>query len=127
MVSSTSDEILDNAEDEGGKTFSGLAYELKKDGSLKYYCFYQEGMAHGPEVEFYSEDKIKCEKHFKYGQLFGESIYRYIDRSMKSKIFYEHSIIVEHEEWDEAGNKILHKKLQEDDSHYLILKSRREL
>ncbi|MFY0760721.1 toxin-antitoxin system YwqK family antitoxin [Metabacillus dongyingensis] len=124
---SNSDEILDNAEDEGGKPFNGIAYELKGNGILDYYCFYKDGMAHGNKIEFYSDEQVKCEKYYKYGQLFGESICWHENGSIMSKIIYEHSIILEQEEWDESGNLILHKKLNQDDAHFQILNSRREL
>ncbi len=45
--------ILDNPEDEGGKPFSGVAYELYQNGNLAYYRFYQNGLSHGVYRSFY--------------------------------------------------------------------------
>ncbi|NOG28846.1 hypothetical protein SAMN02787081_02317 [Lysinibacillus fusiformis] len=48
--------VLDNPEDEGGKPFTGLAYELFTNGNLMYYTNYMKGFiagrpSHPPEEE----------------------------------------------------------------------------
>lgn len=123
---SYSDEILDNAEDEGGKPFTGLAYEKYDNGELNYFSFYEDGMAHGLQREFYSNGHLKTEEYMKYGQLHGESKSWYENGNIRSVTMYEHSIALEKREWDSSGNLILEIKLERTDDHYTILESRRE-
>jgi antitoxin component YwqK of YwqJK toxin-antitoxin module len=68
---SYSDEVLDNPEDEGGKPFTGLAYELHDNGNLGYYCYYKNGFAEGNYVEFYPNGNIKSECYMVRGQVRG--------------------------------------------------------
>lgn len=55
-----SDLILDKPEDKGGKPFTGLTYELYKNGQLQYYCYYKDGFEDGQYVEFYENDNVKA-------------------------------------------------------------------
>lgn len=64
------DRILQpETEDEG---FTGLTYELYKDGSLAYYCFYKDGEEHGEHIEFHKNGRIKSYKVKDYGAISGE-------------------------------------------------------
>lgn len=68
---SYNDLVLDNPEDEDGQPFSGLAYELYKNGNLIYYCYYINGFAEGDNVEFYESGKIKSHCCMVRGQIRG--------------------------------------------------------
>ncbi|WP_339178553.1 toxin-antitoxin system YwqK family antitoxin [Bacillus sp. FSL R5-0560] len=126
---SYSDEILDNPEDEGGKPFTGLAYELFENGSLMYFCHYKDGLAHGLNREFYKSGNIKCEEHLKYGLVNGKSVCWHENGNIKSISEVELSVNLVYKEWDENG-KLLNEKILEQDKNnaqYVTLLKRREI
>ncbi|MBT2572949.1 toxin-antitoxin system YwqK family antitoxin [Bacillus sp. ISL-51] len=124
--SSESDEILDNPEDEGGKPFSGLAYELYPNGNIIYFTEYKDGLAHGLTREFFENGNKKNEKNYRYGQLKGINVTWFEDGSKKSEQHYEHSILISEKQWDKEGNVIQEYKIDKNSPHFEILESRRE-
>ncbi|RNB61505.1 toxin-antitoxin system YwqK family antitoxin [Brevibacillus gelatini] len=125
--SSTSDEILDNAEDEGGKPFNGIAYELYGDGRLRYFCFYKNGFQHGLFQEFYENGEKKSEQIMRHGQTKGKKTSWYRNGKIKSLGEYENGVELSYNEWDENGNLIVSRKLSENSDNFKLLLSRREL
>ncbi|MCY7870495.1 toxin-antitoxin system YwqK family antitoxin [Bacillus spizizenii] len=126
---SYSDEILDNPEDEGGKPFTGLAFELFENGNLMYFCFYKDGLAHGLNREFYKSGKIKCEEYFKYGLVNGKSVCWHENGNIKSTSEVELSVKLNYKEWDENGKLLIAKELEQDkeNAQYVTLLKRREI
>ena len=84
-----SDRILDKPEYEGGKPFTGLAYELYNNGQLIYYCFYKEEFEHGAYVEFYENGNIESIQYMKYGRIRGKEEVWFENGSLKSITEYE--------------------------------------
>ncbi|MCY8498305.1 toxin-antitoxin system YwqK family antitoxin [Bacillus atrophaeus] len=124
--SSSSDEILDNPEDEGGKPFSGLAYELYSNGNIIYFTQYKDGLAHGLTREFFENGNKKSDKNYRYGQLQGVSINWFEDGKKKSEQHYEHSILISEKKWDERGILKHQYKIDKNSPHFEILETRRE-
>ena len=58
-------------EDEGGKPFTGLAYELYENGNLAYYCYYKNGFKEGNYVKFHHNGKVKSIDYMIKGQTRG--------------------------------------------------------
>lgn len=109
--SSCSDEILDNAEDEGGKPFTGLTYELYDNGNLIYYSFYKDGFSHGDEMWFYRSGNIKRIEYKKYGRVRGKDEIWYESGKVKSLAEYEFGVCLNYKEWDEDG-KLINEKIE---------------
>ncbi len=118
--------ILDNPEDEEGKPFSGVAYELYSNGNLAYYRFYKNGLSHGAYRSFYENGSIKCQQMMAYGFVAGKMECFYENGNTKSLSYNELGIRLSCKEWDENGNLIVDKELNPDDSNYKILLMRRE-
>ena len=52
--------ICDFSEDEEeGVYYTRLGYDLYKNGSLKFYRYYEDGLEHGDEAEFYPSGVLK--------------------------------------------------------------------
>lgn len=62
------DIVLDKPEEEGGKPFTGLVYELYNNGNLNYYANYVNGFIEGELIEFYKSGKLKAIKTLVHGQ-----------------------------------------------------------
>ncbi|MBD8498789.1 toxin-antitoxin system YwqK family antitoxin [Paenibacillus arenosi] len=108
---SCSDEIIDNPEDEGGKPFTGLTYELYENGCLRYFCFYKNGFKEGMFREYYRSGKLKSEEVMKYGQTIGKRTIWYESGKIKSVSEHEQGIELSYNEWDEFNKLILSRQL----------------
>lgn len=50
--------MFDKPMDDGGKPFSGIAYELYPEGNIRGYIEYKEGYQYGDDVTFYPSGKL---------------------------------------------------------------------
>ncbi|MGS5021135.1 toxin-antitoxin system YwqK family antitoxin [Paenibacillus sp. JJ1683] len=124
--SSTSDEILDNPEDEGGTPFTGLTYELYDNGQLRYFSFYKDGFKHGLLREFYNTGERKSEEIMHYGQTKGKRTQWYENGQLKSVSEHELGVELSYQEWDVKHNLIKSSKLQETSEIYDYLLTQRK-
>lgn len=122
---SCSDEILDNAEDEGGLPFSGLTYELYDNGQLIYYCSYKDGFPYGEEIWFYKNGNIKTRKYKKYGRIFGKEETWFEDGKLKSLSEYEFGVCLSYKEWDKDG-KLINEKIEPTENEKKLLLHEKE-
>lgn len=53
------EQMFDKPKDEGGKPFSGLAYELRRDGTIVGYTEYKNGYHHGNDVTYYLSGALR--------------------------------------------------------------------
>ncbi|MBU3157933.1 hypothetical protein LL037_14755 [Clostridium estertheticum] len=120
-----SDRILDKPEEEGGKPFTGLAYELYNNGQLIYYCFYKDGFECGEYVEFHENGNIESKQYMKYGQIRGKEELWFEDGKLKSISEYEFGICLTLKEWDYDG-KLVKEKLSPIEEDIKNLKRERE-
>ena len=123
--SSSSDEVLDSAEDEGGKPFTGLTYELYDNGKLVYYCFYKYGFEDGDYLEFYKNGNIKSKQYMKYGRIRGKEEIWYESGKTKSIAEYEFGVCLNRKEWDEDG-KLVNEKLEPTENEKKLLLREKE-
>lgn len=104
-----SDRILDKPEDEGGKPFTGLVYELYNTGELANYCIYKEGFLHGEYVKFYKNSTVKSVQYMKYGVISGREEIWFDNGQVKSVAEYEYGVCLNMKEWDEKGTLVKEK------------------
>lgn len=97
------DRMLDGEEDEGGKLFTGLAYELDNYNNLIYYGYYVDGFEEGERVFFYSNGAIESISTMLRGRLFGEMITYYENGNKKSLTYAEYGVVLREKEWDIKG------------------------
>lgn len=124
--SSSSDEVLDNAEDENGSPFNGIAYETYANGMLRYFSIYKNGFQHGLTHEFYESGKTKSKQLMERGQIIGKKISWNENGEIKSIGEYENGIELNYQEWDENGNLAVSRVLSEISDNYKLLNLRRE-
>ena len=103
-----SDRILDNYEEEGGKPFTGITYELYDNDRISYYCYYVNGFSEGNFVKFYKDGTIRSISKMKRGQCI-EEIEWYQDGKIKENGIYNCGICISNKKWDEQGNLISEK------------------
>lgn len=125
---SETDEILDGPEDQGGKPFTGIAYEVDSNNKMVYYTFYKNGFQHGLNCEFYKNGNLKKEETYIHGLICGKSVSWYENGKVRSISEMELSIPITYQEWDESGNLIKNEKLEmsTDNFKYEMLLDRRE-
>lgn len=106
---SYSDEVLDNPEDEGGKPFTGLAYELYDNGNVAYYCNYKNGFKEGYFVKFYQNGNLKSIDNMVKGQTRGTRKIWYDSREKRYEGEFKFGVCLCGTEWDKQGNIIKQK------------------
>jgi antitoxin component YwqK of YwqJK toxin-antitoxin module len=122
---SISDQVIDNPENEGGKPFNGLTYELYPNGNLAYYRYYENGLPHGEFVEFYENGNIKTKQYMRHGQTKGKREKWYENGKLKSVAEYELGICLSYKEWDLNGN-LIDEQLEPKEGMKKILEKNRE-
>ena len=120
-----SDRILDKPENEGGKPFTGLAYELYKNNELNYYCFYKEGFEHGDYVEFYENGNIQSVQYMKYGSIVGKEETWFKSGMLKSVAEYESGVCLNLKEWNEKG-VLIKEKLEPTEDDLKMINSQKD-
>lgn len=100
---SYSDEILDNPEGNGGKPFTGLAYELYNNGNLAYYCQYKNGYAEGTNVKFYKSGMVKSTEYMIKGQTRGIRKVWHENGKLKYEGEFKYGVCLKYTEWDDQG------------------------
>jgi len=124
--SSTSDEVLDDAEDEGGQPFTGIAYEMYDTKNIVYFCHYKSGFKHGPYRQFYESGNLKSEEIMEYGQTKSFRKIWFEDGKLQSLGEYEYGIELSYREWNPERQLIASKDIDKDGDMYELLTVRRE-
>lgn len=106
---SYSDEVIDNPENEDGKPFTGLVYELYNNGNLIYYANYVKGFIEGKLIEFYKNGNLKSVKNLIHGQSNGLERIWYETGEKKFEGEYKFGIALHYIEWDTKGHIIKQK------------------
>ena len=88
-----SDRILDDYEENGGKPFTGITYELYDNGRIVYYCYYVNGFPEGDFVRFYRDGTIRSISKMKRGRC-TETTEWYQDGQVKEKGTYNCGICI---------------------------------
>ena len=120
-----SDRILDKSEEEGGKPFTGLVYELYNNEQLQYYCFYKDGFEHGEYVEFYENGNIQSVQYMKYGSIVGKEEVWFNNGKPKSIGEYEYGICLKLKEWNEKG-VLVKEKLEPTEKDLKLINRQKE-
>ena len=73
----------------GNTLFSGIAMRKYKNGKIKAFLNFQEGVLNGKMKSFYPNGKTKAEGNFLNGELDGKFTFYYEDGSIKEKAIYK--------------------------------------
>ncbi len=104
-----SDRMLDEDEEDGGKPFTGLAYELNENQVLIYYGYYVDGFEEGDRVTFYENGIIESYAFMRRGRAFGKSFEYFGNGTKRSETISEYGVVLYQKEWSENG-KVIHEK-----------------
>lgn len=104
-----SDRILDKEEEDGGKPFTGLTYELYRNNKLAYYSFYKDGFPNGDFIQFYENGNIKKVQYMKYGRVAGIEETWFESGRLKSVGESAYGVRLNFKEWNEEGGLIEEK------------------
>lgn len=115
-----SDRILDDYEENGGKPFTGVTYELYDNGRISYYCYYVNGFSEGDFVKFYTDGTICSISKMKRGQSIEKAEW-YPDGKIKEEGTYNCGICISNKKWDEQGN-LTYEKVGPTDGEISLIK-----
>lgn len=99
---------------ESGKLFSGITYELYENEEIMYYCKYLDGFAEGDFVNFYENGNLKSISKMKKGQVYKEFVW-YLNGNPKLFAKYIDGVCVAEQEWDEKANLLYKKNITNED------------
>jgi len=88
---------------DGPEPFTGVAYQLRDDGSVWAEQTLLHGVPDGPTRSWYPNGQLKTETNYKLGWGDGVSREWYPDGRLKSYDLIECGISIECKGWDEAG------------------------
>lgn len=114
------DRVLDDYEENGGRPFTGLTYELFDNGKVAYYCFYIDGFPDGDYVRFYPSGTIQSISKMRKGQSI-ERVEWYQHGKVKERGEYKCGICISCEKWNENG-ELIYKKIEPTDGEKLLIK-----
>lgn len=108
-----------------GIPFSGIAYEMKNDGSWDEVTMVN-GIENGISREWYPSGILKEEKHI-YNNISHGITWGWNEKGQKIReAIYEYGILVKEDKWDENGKPILFYEINEDNSHFENLQIHRK-
>lgn len=116
-----SDRVLDKCEEDGGKPFTGLAYERFKNGKISYYCYYADGFLEGDFVRFYEDGTICSISRMKRGQAVEKAEW-HKNGKLKLEETCSYGIRISCKKWDEEGNIVYEKNGLTDSEKALVRK-----
>src|SRR6478672_8567011 len=107
--------------------FTGVAFYLREDGSLKSETEYQHGLKWGLDRYWFDPDRLQSEGEMQRGVLHGMERLWHPNGKLKEEGHYEFGITLRKKEWDENGNLVGDFELKESDSNYILLQTFREI
>jgi antitoxin component YwqK of YwqJK toxin-antitoxin module len=107
--------------------FTGVAFSLHKDGSLKSETEYKDGLKWGLERYWFAPDKLESEAHMLRGVVHGKERLWHRNGKPKEEGDYQFGIALRIKKWDEDGILVEDFELKETDSNYVLLQKFREI
>jgi antitoxin component YwqK of YwqJK toxin-antitoxin module len=104
-----------------GQPFTGIAFNLTKDGSLKSELAYRDGLLCGRTREWYATGQPMVDSTYYRGALHGRASEWHRNGQLAEDGEYEYGITLWEKTWDEHGNVTRDVVLQESDPAYQML------
>jgi antitoxin component YwqK of YwqJK toxin-antitoxin module len=108
-----------------GKLFTGIAYELWPDGTLRDETEYQDGRSHNTARDWYPEGQLHSETAYYRGVIYG------LDREwdergrLRKESLHEYGYWLRKRAWDEEGRLTQdQKQVRDAENHALLQKTR---
>jgi antitoxin component YwqK of YwqJK toxin-antitoxin module len=111
----------------GDQLFTGVAFTLNKDGTLKSEVTYRSGLRWGPAKEWYRTGQPMVDSDFFQGALHGRAREWHKNGQIAEDGEFECGITLWQKKWDENGNLESDVALKESDKGYQMLLNYRRL
>lgn len=98
-----------------GVLYTGIGYELYGNGNLKSLSYYKDGYEYGVTKRWYIDGTLKEEEEMLHGQKNGKNTIWHQNGKVNSIAMYEYGIELEYQEWDEDGNLLAQRVMDEKD------------
>lgn len=92
--------------EKNGNPFTGLVYELHKNGILAYYAYYKNGVNDGEMVEFYDNGNVESISFILKGASNGYQVSYFKNGEKRLEGEYFTGVPIKYKKWDETGNLI---------------------
>lgn len=109
-----------------GELFTGIAYELRPDGSPWSEVSYTRGLEDGPAREWYEDGTLQSESTSKLGVTHGVSKEWHPNGRLRSEKVVELGYRVSEKEWDEQGRLVKETRVDEGSEYFAELVAARE-
>lgn len=109
-----------------GRPFTGMAYELRPDGSLWDEVEYKDGLRHNVARSWYPGGQIESETTYYEGSIYGAD--REWDEAgrLRKESIHEYNYLMRERTWDEAGRLIQEERIDPERPKYARLLKARE-
>ncbi len=104
-----------------GKPFTGVIYDLHKNGKTWSEMSYVNGYQEGLTREWSESGNLLTTENWRSGYLHGIKQEWFIHGSQKRKAIYEFGILVNNKEWDDSGSLVQNFKISQKDLSYSLL------
>jgi antitoxin component YwqK of YwqJK toxin-antitoxin module len=108
-----------------GKPFTGVAYELRQDGTLWGEQTFARGVLDGASRSWYPNQQLQHETNYKLAWAHGWKKEWYPDGKTKSAKLFELGVCVERKCWDGAGALIEDYKIDPASNDFATLEQKR--
>lgn len=103
-----------------GEPFTGIAYEKRKDGSIKTEDSFKDGLFDGNCKTWYATGQIESETTCIKGVAHGKKTTWYANGQIKSEEEIKYGITIREQKWNEQGFKISDKKIDKESQSYKL-------
>jgi antitoxin component YwqK of YwqJK toxin-antitoxin module len=110
----------------GGKVFTGIAFELYEDGSLRVEDTMVDGINEGASDQYFRSGRLQSKEQLHQRSLHGLCRYWYESGQLRAEKLYEHGVLIEDRVWNEDGKLVKDYQLGPDDPMAVILYSIRQ-
>lgn len=110
-----------------GSPFTGIAYRLNSNGTLRSELEYRQGLRWGMSKEWYGPEQPKVEAPYFKGVLHGRAREWHRNGQVAEDGEYEYGIAHWKQEWDENGTLTDEYRLSETEPDFETLRHYREL
>jgi antitoxin component YwqK of YwqJK toxin-antitoxin module len=107
--------------------YSGTAFLLYPDGSLKREVTYQNGFEEGDCREWHPNGNLRREWLAERGRATGNVKEWHADGTVKSVGEYEFGVELQYDEWNESGDLVAHRRIDENTRSFKYSQRKRNL
>lgn len=108
-----------------GTPYSGTAFLLHPDGTLAFEVTYRDGFEEGVHREWHPNGELKRTWFAERGRATGKVEEWHACGRIRSVGVYEFGVEIHYDEWDESGNLVAHRQIDENSALFDYVRSMR--